>query len=345
MGKRKMEKSPKASKSFTKVPRVSEMENAATSSKAEPEAPADDKLYIGVMKFASQGSQYGHGFDESHLLCVQMTCRNHQANPLYYLARMIPIFHASEVKNEGEPVTPGGDDTDGKNRLDDFQETYRCQFAYVSKATKDDDKVGLVRNRCAFYVQPDHLKNLIMFFDDVWKFRLSYSDQTFDMLPSLPHLMIKVEPGVEMTIDADTDAMNCPFEITEGKHPHMSLLHVPPPVYPARHVVLTIEVVTEALAHLIFNGNTKPFQAGFEKQGMTLKTMPQKPYPEYFRILRNFEVSNPISACAALSKICGEEVFFDAPLVLRVMPSTVDCSQIDAMLCLAKSISTLYQEV
>ena len=225
MGKRKIELSPKASKSFTKVPKVSEIENAATSSKGEPEAPADNKLYIGVMKFASQGSQYGHGFDESHLLCVQLTCRTHQANPLYYLARIIRIFHESEVKNESEPVPPGGDDTDGNNRLDDFQTTYRCQFAYVSKATKDDDRVGLVRNRCAFYVQPEHLKNLIMFLDDVWKFRISYSDHRFDILPSLPHLMIKVELGVEMTIDADTDAMNCPFEITEGKHPHMSLLH------------------------------------------------------------------------------------------------------------------------
>jgi len=82
MGKRKVELSPNSSKSFTKVPKVSEIENAATSSKGEPEAPADNKLYIGVMKFASQGSQYGHGFDESHLLCVQMTCRTHQANPL-----------------------------------------------------------------------------------------------------------------------------------------------------------------------------------------------------------------------------------------------------------------------
>jgi len=186
-----------------------------------------------------------------------------------------------------------------------------------------------------------------MFLDDVWKFRISYSDHTFDMLPSLPHLMIKVELGVEMTIDADTDAMSCSFEITEGKHPHMSLLHVPPPVYPARHVVLTIEVVTEALAHLIFSGNTKPFQAGFEKQGMKQVSgrfeIPQKPYPEYFQILRNFEVSNPINSFAALRKYCGEALLFDAPLVLRVMPSKVDCSRIVEMLCLAKSISTLYQ--
>ena len=95
--------------------------------------------------FASNGSLFGHGFDDSPLVLLQLTCEQ-KPSPLYYLSRIIPISfdsgHAEARSSERE----------GSNRtgMERSQDAHCCQFAYVLKSTNDEDNVGLVRYCCGF---------------------------------------------------------------------------------------------------------------------------------------------------------------------------------------------------
>eukprot|EP00973_Karenia_brevis_P088342 12249533-Karenia_brevis.AAC.1 len=56
----------------------------------------------------------------------------------------------------------------------------------------------------------------------------------------------------------------------------MKLLHVLPPLFPARHLILSIEPKTKNTVHLVFSGNTKPCQDSFVKGGCKSASVQRK---------------------------------------------------------------------
>ena len=146
------------------------------------------------------------------------------------------------------------------------------------KKSHDEDGVGYVENRSGLYVSgyASAVKNILMFLDDVWHFRLSYHDDVLDALAQLPELEVYTPADLPLSIDKDTDATHCVFQVYKGQDCGMSVLQVPPPVFPSRIVVLTVEPVTPEIVHFVCSGNTKPFQQEFVKATYKLGSADKK---------------------------------------------------------------------
>ena len=96
MGKRDVQKSCKTFKG-SKVPKVSAMQDASFGRRVAVDLPQDDKCYLGAMRFASKGSLFGHGFDDTPVVLLQLSCQQ-QPSPLYYLSRIISTFRSRAAR-------------------------------------------------------------------------------------------------------------------------------------------------------------------------------------------------------------------------------------------------------
>eukprot|EP00973_Karenia_brevis_P077795 10810519-Karenia_brevis.AAC.1 len=80
-----------------------------------------------------------------------------------------------------------------------------------------------------------------MFLDDVFKYRLSLSDDRFECRPCLPDIDVFAPSELQLKIEKETDDTQCKFSVMTGTCPDMKLFHVPPPAFPSRHLILSIE--------------------------------------------------------------------------------------------------------
>ena len=128
-----------------------------------------------------------------------------------------------------------------------------------------------------------------------------------------------------ITIDED-DEMSSRYKMCKEKPADVSVLQAMPPCYPNRVVVATFEVTSSSHTHIIFSGNTKPFQSFFVAEGIagkSVKLNPQDAYGEYFRIVHNVDFKS------AEKMKWLEEVFLDrvlkrSPVVLRMKTHSFD---------------------
>ena len=232
----------------------------------------------------------------------------------------------------------------------DFEAEYGVQFMFVGKKTLDSDDVGLVKNRMGFYTtgQSAEMKNLLMLLDEVFKFRLSFSDDRFECLPSLPDIVVHTGGLVNLEISQTQDCTQCAFQVVTESLGDISVLDLPPPVFPPRHVVLKIEIVDALSVHLVLAGNTKPFQAGFVKNNIPLTSARRdgETYSEYYRVKKNVSLETPADAVACVRKLCGDECLHGAPLVVRcgakVEPGTELSMFVDGLLRLP---NVIYKDV
>ena len=117
--------------------------------------------------------------------------------------------------------------------------------------------------------------------------------------------------------------MKCKFEIIKEKKPYFSMFELPPPVFPLRIVVLTFELTSPEGAHMIFSGNTKPFQENFVKRhikGKSVKSNPNNVYGEYYRVIENINLTLVKECSDRLSDIFSD-CLAGSPVVVRVRDS------------------------
>eukprot|EP00973_Karenia_brevis_P016398 2246153-Karenia_brevis.AAC.1 len=79
------------------------------------------------------------------------------------------------------------EDNDIPSDFKDFLNFFQAKFEYVSRKTKDVDAVGYIKNRIVL-CPTFNVQELLMSIDDVFKYRLLFSDDTFECLPCLPDI-------------------------------------------------------------------------------------------------------------------------------------------------------------
>jgi len=326
MGKRSLDvcspSKAKKSKTASSVPSVSEMGNFSAGGSVEKTKPRKNMLSMSVMKYCTKGSLYHSRFGNGDLLVVQMMCQDFP-NPLFQFKKGI-MGYGGQAGSEDCSIPPD---------WEAFEEQFQAEFVYVTKRTCDWDSIGLQVFRCGIYLG-GNVKDFVMFLDDYFKFRLSFECAGLETLPALPELEIYVSPGVELEIDQVTDEMHCPFSVVHAQHSDMSVFHLPPPaIFPNRVVILSIEMVTTDEIHMVFSGNTKPFQADFVAKQIKLTSHLKEgeQYAEHYRVVKNFSIADSAEAGTYVKKI-HEECLWKSPLVVRFLPSQIAHTLVTEML-------------
>ena len=136
-----------------------------------------------------------------------------------------------------------------------------------------------------------------MYWDDLMDYRRTLVDDTFEEIGEDFSIMVHTpaDMDLQISLDKDEDELKCTFlmEKEDDNKRKSKIFSVPPPVFPHRLVVLTLELISTERAHFWFGGNTRPFQAGFEAmsiKGRTEKPMPGEMYGEYYRGIENVDI-------------------------------------------------------
>eukprot|EP00973_Karenia_brevis_P075241 10453033-Karenia_brevis.AAC.1 len=96
----------------------------------------------------------------------------------------------------------------------------------------------------------------------------------------------------------------------------MNLFHVPPPAFPSRHLIPSIEPKSKRTVRLVFSSNTKLFQDGCVKGGFRLASVPMVDdvYDQYFRVKGNVNISY-VTTFEDWKIFFGEDGLFCAPIL------------------------------
>ena len=95
-------------------------------------------------------------------------------------------------------------------------------------------------------------------------------------------------------------------------------------------VVLTFEVLSYAKVHIVFSGNTKPFQANFVPRGIngrSVKLEPTDLYGEYYRALENVGLL-PEETCVEELVYLFESCLVGSPVVVRLKETKHDIEKL-----------------
>ena len=318
----------KKAKTLPCVPTVSAMTGFIAGSSGTRPPVADDKLYIAIMKYSSRGSVYNEVFEDTSMYVMQMKT-NAYPSPLFKLKTVLGIQWKEENKevvqslpSETQSAYSHSEEKGPLECFTDFESTFRTLFVWAPKKGNDVDCIAYEPQRCGFYFtgRAEEAKNLLMHLDNVFHFRLTHRPEDMDPLPTLPHLEIGFPDDMDLVIDAVADEMHCPFTLCQGQCFQMSVFHLPPPCFPSRNVVMTVEMVTMDEVHLVFSGNTKPYQQGFFDLGAKLATVdsPHRTYPEYYRVWRNMNLQNSSKTIAFFDKVLSTQCLAHSPIMVRI---------------------------
>ena len=83
---------------------------------------------------------------------------------------------------------------------------------------------------------------------------------------------------------------------------------------------MTVEMITADEIHLVFGGNTKPYQQGFFELGAKLakEDSPHRSYPEYYRVWRNMCLKNTGKTIAFFDKVLSTQCLAHSPVMVRI---------------------------
>ena len=308
------------------VPSVSEIGalSLAMPSASGAAAQAEADVLVNVLDFCSTGSIYGEQFSDGPLRVVHL---RHNANPgvFYKFRDTFAMFLKAQGPKDGE--TP--------DTLEELESRYSMKIVQTGGSKKDIDKIGFIPFRLAWYVEGkvESVKNLVMLLDDFVAWRAGFSDEERSSLPKTPSLRIQVPPTCDLTIN-EKDEMACKFELQKKDLADVSVFDAMPPCFPNRVVVVTFEVTSTAHAHVIFSGNTKPFQNFFVAEaipGKSVKTNPQDVYGEYFRVIHNMEFKSA-QKLQWLEEVLTDRVLKRSPAVLRIKVHSFDDAPLKAFL-------------
>ena len=108
---------------------------------------------------------------------------------------------------------------------------------------------------------------------------------------------------------------------------------LPPPVYPARNIVVGLEVVDEDLMHVVVSGNNKAFSRQLANLGFQPKTKQTgEAYPEYFRTMANVQLNEEANVEQLFKNLAGQAGFAGSPVILRTEASTINSDKLLALI-------------
>ena len=132
--------------------------------------------------------------------------------------------------------------------------------------------------------------------------------------------MIHVARGLPLEFDPKADELQCEFTVHVDSECQMSVFDLPPPVFPQRIVTMTFEPVSANHVHVVFGGNTRPFQNGFvtmKIKGQAYKVDPSDQYSENFRVICDVDTSKTQECIDYMTEILGEKCLQSSPIIVR----------------------------
>ena len=314
--------SPKKQRGIA-VPDVADMGSLLSGGSSREKPVFDDRIHIGLSEYAKNGSVYSQAFGQGKLWLAQMAT-SRQPNPLYQMKRQVELYGQAEAEVGGDDPPP--------TTLEDVELRYRAVNQFVWKKTDDKDDIGWAKHRMGWYIDERYVKDFLMYFDDIMDWRKGYQDAEFEKIEGDIKIVIHMQTSatLQLSFDAAEDELKCQFEVMREEVATMSVFDLPPPIFPARIVALTFQVLGPEKVHAIFSGNTKPFQAGFVKQGIkgkSVKIDPEDPYGEYMRVLEHLSLADE-SKCVECLKGLFEDVLQNSPVVIRVKETKIDLEKL-----------------
>ena len=201
-----------------------------------------------------------------------------------------------------------------------------------------------------WYVAASKLKDFLMYYDDLIAFRSTYTDETFERLRQIPKIIVHMsnELSLDLVVDKDEDALACEIVVVKegagaGVAMQGSVFALPPPTFPLRIVILEIEMLSKATAHLIFGGNTRPFQSDFVRcgiKGRSVKASPGDAYGEYFRVLENVDFGKRSEFVLKVKEL-HDDILKQSPMVIRIQDTDVDKTEVLAALSHADEVANI----
>ena len=306
-----------SSNSGSNVPSISQMHSASPGHASKKRNDTgDEKVHVYILDYCSKGSLYGQNFRNEAMKLVLLHCAPQEANPLFNIKKAIALNCATQHQSGDE---------DSPSTYEEFERRFEAVFVFFGKNSKDPDEVGYVKG-CGFYTTAGValMKDLLMTLDDTWNFRLGHVDDDFNSLSALPDVVVHVMDSFPLTICKKADETFCNFEVvplTEAVLKNVTVLDLPPPIFPSRNVVLTVEPTRNGKeVHFIFGGNTMPFKEGFNVLNVKLQYTVKKDSEckEYYRTIRYVNIMEPEEAIKRISSVLGDECLCQSPVILRV---------------------------
>lgn len=327
MGKKKMSTpasspspSPKKSRGLL-IPDVADMGNLSSGGSLKPKPVFDERIHVGLYEYAKKGSLFSEFFGEGKLFVAQMAT-SCQPNPLYQNKKVVESYGASEAESEDPPP----------RTLDEVSSRFRAVHQFVWKKTEDKDDIGWAKGRIGWYIEDAYVKEFLMYFDDLMAWRKGFQSADFEEIEKDIKIVIHMlkSSTLELKFDPAEDELKCSFEVVKEDQALMSLFDLPPPVFPGRIVIMTFELLSPGKAHVVFSGNTKPFQTNFIKRnikGKSVKLEATDAYGEYLRVLEHLSLEDA-NACAAKLTDIFEECLQRSPVVVRVKETKHDLEKL-----------------
>ena len=293
---------------------------------SKQKANFDENIHIGLLKYCTNGSVYNEMFEEGELHVMVMTSGG-QPNPLFLLGKILELYGKTTTETDNpEP-----------EKMDDVTAKYKAKYQFVSKKTEDQDAVSWRKFGAGFYISGGTaaIKDFLMYFDDVISWRSEYEDETFEPLAAKPKIIVYVSPDDTLALDKKTDELKCDFEVVKGAEHAFTVFDLPPPTFPNRIIVLTFQLQTATKAHLVFSGNTKPFQKGFgdlKIKGKSVLVNPGDKFKEFFRVREDMDLTDEDACVLELKKILGVGCLQSSPVLVRIKETKHDTSAVQNLL-------------
>ena len=288
------------------------------SSRSQPAVEAKKEVILCVLPYNNDGSVYSHVFRDQEMKVIHLI---HATKPsVFYkfgpqLEAYLKHRHAEE---EDCPDTKIG-----------IEAALGCKIVSVGNDPTDEDKHFLFQPwRNAIYCNGDldAVREVIMFIDAFIGWVSGISAASSHEYSEVPKIEIQVPKGFAIEFDAGTGAeqedkeMDCEFEITSPEAMAAKVTDAPPPCYPARLVVATIEASSTSTVSIVWSGNTKPYRLQFENLGIggkTVKKSPSDRYGSYFRKKENISIEPGTDLQEALS-LFGDALLKNSPVIVKI---------------------------
>ena len=273
-------------------------------------------------------------------LWVALMYTARRPSPLYKTRKTIDLYgeHAST------------DDDPPPRNLETVALQYKAMHQFVWKNTQDPDDIGWKKGCTGWYIEEDHIKNFLMYFDDLMAWRKEYHDDEFEKIGG-DNISIVIHMQSNATFDLvlhqEKDELQCAFEILEEDVMTTSPFELPPPHFPSRIVVLTFELLGPKKAHAVFSGNTKPFQMNFvrrEIKGAVKKINSTDAYGEYYRVKEYISLEDEMK-CVGVLRDLFENCLLSSPVVVRLKSTHHDKEQLQKIMANFKSASNIRIEL
>ena len=187
-----------------------------------------------------------------------------------------------------------------------------------------------------------------MYFDELMAWRSEQNLNDFDKLPSLPKVIVKHSVDLQLELHRSEDDLKCDFDVQTNASMQMSVFDLPPPRFPRRIVIVTFEVVSGTSVHIVFSGNTQPFQKGFVSmniKGVSHKLASDDQYGEYYRVVSNMELKDVKQSACYLKNIFGDDCLRSSPIVVRMKETSWDTTLLEELFEELRSMENVRMEV